>query len=97
MERGIHKLADLVDFPIDKLKIDKYFVDKIGKETNAELILHTFMNLAKGLKCDVLAEGVETKEQVDYLNSLGLTYFQGYYFSKPISLEEFEQTYLKNN
>ena len=54
------------------------------------------MNLAKGLKCDVLAEGVETKEQVDYLNSLGLTYFQGYYFSKPISLEEFEQTYLIN-
>lgn len=94
---GYSKLADLVDFPIDKLKIDKYFVDKIGKETNAELILHTFMNLAKGLKCDVLAEGVETKEQVDYLNSLGLTYFQGYYFSKPVSLDEFEQTYLINN
>ena len=93
---GYSKLADLVDFPIDKLKIDKYFVDKIGKETNAELILHTFMNLAKGLGCDVLAEGVETKDQVDYLNSLGLTYFQGYYFSKPISLEEFEQTYLQN-
>lgn len=92
---GYSKLADLVDFQIDKLKIDKYFVDKIGKETNAELILHTFMNLAKGLKCDVLAEGVETKEQVDYLNSLGLTYFQGYYFSKPISLEEFEHTYLQ--
>ena len=93
---GYSKLADLVDFPIDKLKIDKYFVDKIGKETNAELILHTFMSLAKGLECDVLAEGVETKEQVDYLNSLGLTYFQGYYFSKPISLEEFEHTYLIN-
>lgn len=92
---GYSKLADLVDFQIDKLKIDKYFVDKIGKETNAELILHTFMNLAKGLKCDVLAEGVETKEQVDYLNSLGLTYFQGYYFSKPISLDEFEQNYLQ--
>ncbi|QUG40393.1 bifunctional diguanylate cyclase/phosphodiesterase [Psychrobacillus sp. INOP01] len=94
---GYSKLADLVDFQIDKLKIDKYFVDKIGKETNAELILHTFMNLAKGLKCDVLAEGVETKEQVDYLNSLGLTYFQGYYFSKPISLDEFEQSYLQSN
>lgn len=92
---GYSKLADLVDFQIDKLKIDKYFVDKIGKETNAELILHTFMNLAKGLKCDVLAEGVETKEQVDYLNSLGLTYFQGYYFSKPISLDEFELNYLQ--
>lgn len=93
---GYSKLADLVDFQIDKLKIDKYFVDKIGKETNAELILHTFMNLAKGLKCDVLAEGVETKEQVDYLNTLGLNYFQGYYFSKPIPLEEFEQNYLQN-
>lgn len=92
---GYSKLADLVDFQIDKLKIDKYFVDKIGKETNAELILHTFMNLAKGLKCDVLAEGVEAKEQVDYLNSLGLTYFQGYYFSKPISLDEFELNYLQ--
>lgn len=93
---GYSKLADLVDFQIDKLKIDKYFVDKIGKETNAELILHTFMNLAKGLKCDVLAEGVESKEQVDYLNTLGLTYFQGYYFSKPISFDEFEQNYLKD-
>jgi len=93
---GYSKLADLVDFQIDKLKIDKYFVDKIGKETNAELILHTFMNLAKGLKCDVLAEGVESKEQVDYLNTLGLTYFQGYYFSKPISFDEFEQNYLQN-
>ena len=92
---GYSKLADLVDFQIDKLKIDKYFVDKIGKETNAELILHTFMNLAKGLKCDVLAEGVESKEQVDYLNTLGLTYFQGYYFSKPISFDEFEQNYLQ--
>jgi len=92
---GYSKLADLVDFQIDKLKIDKYFVDKIGKETNAELILHTFMNLAKGLKCDVLAEGVESKEQVDYLNTLGLTFFQGYYFSKPISFDEFEHTYLQ--
>ncbi|WP_313893249.1 EAL domain-containing protein [Psychrobacillus sp.] len=92
---GYSKLADLVAFHIDKIKIDKYFVDKIGEETSAEHILQTFMDLAKGLKCEILAEGVETKEQVDHLTALGVNFFQGYYFSKPITIDDFEKNYIQ--
>lgn len=89
---GYSSLSSLQDMPADILKIDKSFVDKIGKtEKN---IVDYIINIAKELKLTTIAEGVETKEQREYLLEKGCDIIQGYYYSKPLPKEEFEK-YLK--
>ena len=88
---GYSSLSTLQDMPADILKIDKSFVNKIGK--NDKNIIDYILNIAKDLKLTTIAEGVETKEQKDYLLNKKCDIIQGYYYSKPLSKEEFE-TYL---
>ena len=89
---GYSSLSSLQDMPADILKIDKSFVDKIGKtEKN---IVDYIINIAKELKLTTIAEGVETKEQREYLLEKGCDIIQGYYYSKPLPKEDFEK-YLK--
>ena len=89
---GYSSLSSLQDMPADILKIDKSFVDKIGKtEKN---IVDYIINIAKELKLTTIAEGVETKKQREYLLEKGCDIIQGYYYSKPLPKEEFEK-YLK--
>ena len=86
---GYSSLSSLQDMPADILKIDKSFVDKIGKtEKN---IVDYIINIAKELKLTTIAEGVETKEQREYLLEKGCDIIQGYYYSKPLPKEEFEK------
>lgn len=92
---GYSKLADLIDFPIDKIKIDRFFIDKIGKAPNTESLLQTFLNLSEGLSCSLLAEGVEYEYQHDYLKALEIHHVQGFYYSRPLALEDFEAKYVK--
>ncbi len=92
---GYSSLARLKKLPISKLKIDKSFIDDIPDDTDDMQIASTIIALAKQLGLSVVAEGVETKEQVDFLKEQGCHLMQGYYFSEAIAQEEFN-TYLKN-
>jgi len=80
---GYSSLANLRRFPLDTLKVDQSFVRDIPHDTAAKEIAATIVAMARGLNLAVLAEGVEKKEQFDFMLSLGCDFFQGYYLSKP--------------
>ena len=84
---GYSSLSYLHRFPLDTLKIDRSFISG-GGEGNTMEIARTIMPMAKNLRLDVVAEGVETIEQVTLLKRLQCKYAQGYYFSKPLAPEE---------
>ena len=85
---GYSSLSTLQDMPADILKIDKSFVDRIGK--NEKNMIDYILTMAKELKLTTIAEGVETKEQRDYLLEKGCDIIQGYYYAKRMPEEEFE-------
>jgi len=87
---GYSSLSYLSRFPIDVLKIDRSFVAAITRDSNDAAIVASIINLAHNLKLAVIAEGVETADQLDYLRSHGCDQMQGYYFSKPLPAAEFE-------
>jgi photoactive yellow protein len=80
---GYSSLSYLKYFPVDTLKLDRAFVADIVSDSFDRAIAKTVLTLAGELKLDCIAEGVETKEQLDLLRSLGCRLVQGYYFSKP--------------
>ena len=83
---GYSSLSYLKKFPIAILKIDKSFVDDIGKDPNDTVIVKSTIQLAHSLGLKVIAEGVETKAQLDFLRKYDCDYVQGYYVSKPLPL-----------
>ena len=94
---GYSSLSLLTQMPIDTLKIDKSFVDTIAgdAERNEDIILlRHIITLAKELGFSCLAEGAERRAQIDRLRDLGCEIIQGYYYSKPIPLGEYEEKYL---
>ena len=94
---GYSSLTYLQMFPIQVLKIDKEFIKKISvKEMEKEnSIINSVINLAHNLELDVVAEGIETIEQSEYLKQNNCDYGQGYYYDKPMSVETFNKKYLK--
>jgi len=91
---GYSMLKSLTHFPIDKIKIDKYFINRLGKDSQTESVIKTIVYLAKSLGCIVVAEGVESAGDVKALSDLGCQFFQGYYFNWPLKVEEFERLYI---
>jgi diguanylate cyclase (GGDEF)-like protein/PAS domain S-box-containing protein len=87
---GYSSLAYLSRLPLDQLKIDQSFVRNIGKQHSDGVIVQTIIGMARSLGMEVIAEGVETEEQRVYLEQHGCTLCQGYLFSKPLPLPEFE-------
>jgi diguanylate cyclase (GGDEF)-like protein/PAS domain S-box-containing protein len=87
---GYSSLSYLHRFPLDTLKIDRSFISGVSGGINGMEIARTIMPLAKNLRLDVVAEGVETLEQVQELKKLDCKYAQGFYFSKPLSREDAE-------
>jgi diguanylate cyclase (GGDEF)-like protein/PAS domain S-box-containing protein len=85
---GYSSLSYLHRFPLDTLKIDRSFISGDGAGDDGIEIARTIMPMAKNLRLDVVAEGVETIEQVALLKKLQCKYAQGYYFSKPLAPEE---------
>lgn len=86
---GFSSLSQLKEFDVDTLKLDKSFF--INENRKSKLIVSRIIDLAHDLKLNVVAEGIETKEQVQMLSDFNCDYIQGYYYSKPISIAEFEQ------
>jgi diguanylate cyclase (GGDEF)-like protein/PAS domain S-box-containing protein len=87
---GYSSLSKLKDYPIDTLKIDKFFVDNIPYDKKSVTIATTIIDLAHNLGFKVVAEGVETKEQLDFLEDQKCDFYQGYYFSKPLPPDAFD-------
>ncbi len=87
---GYSSLAYLKRLPVGKLKIDRVFVTDIDKNENDRTIADTIVAMARHMKLKVLAEGVENEAQFELLNAMGCDSYQGYYFSKPLSVAEFE-------
>lgn len=94
---GYSSLSMLKDIEADILKIDMGFLRQTGNAKRSSVILNAVITMAKWLGMRVITEGVETKEQVEYLRSLGCDMFQGYYFAKPMPVEEFEGKYFRMN
>ena len=86
---GYSSLSYLKHFPIDKLKIDRSFVQDITDDSVNNANIETIINMGHNLKLKVIAEGVETAEQLDTLKQLGCDEIQGYYYSRPLSPQDF--------
>jgi len=93
---GYSSLSYIKDFPFNKLKIDKSFIDDITSDKINQHIVRYTMDLAHNLAVEVIAEGVEEVEQLEILKSLGCDLIQGYYFSKPLPATEFKEYVLNN-
>lgn len=90
---GYSSLNMLKDIHVDVLKIDMAFLRKAEDEERSRKILQMIIGLSRQLDMPVITEGVETQEQVEYLSKMGCDMFQGYYFAKPMTVEEFEALY----
>lgn len=88
---GYSSLAYLQRLPLDLLKIDRRFINNISDSPDDQQITKAVIELAHILRFEVLAEGVETHEQLKTLQQMGCDYYQGYYFSKPVPAETFRQ------
>ena len=87
---GYSSLQYLKQLPLGQIKIDQSFVRELTENSSDEAIVHTIIAMAKSLNLDVIAEGVETEEQLQLLLNKGCTYYQGYLFGKPVPIEQFD-------
>jgi diguanylate cyclase (GGDEF)-like protein len=85
---GYSSLSCLTAFPFDKIKIDKSFIGKLSKRHKSLAIISSIVTLARGLGMSVTAEGVETREQLEGLKTLGVNFAQGYLLGRPVPIDE---------
>ena len=90
---GFSSLNMLKDMPVDVIKIDMLFLRQTQQDDRGQTILHNVMNLTNDLGLSSLTEGVETEAQYNMLLKMGCKLFQGYYFSRPIPVDQFETTF----
>jgi len=90
---GYSSLSYLNQLPLDEIKIDRAFVSALGQNEGDRAMVTTILNMAGILKLNIVAEGVETAAQLDFLLQHGCQIFQGYYYSRPLPKEAFEQYY----
>jgi EAL domain-containing protein (putative c-di-GMP-specific phosphodiesterase class I) len=87
---GYSSLQYLKQLPLQQLKIDKSFVRDITEDSSDQAIVRTIIAMARALNIDVIAEGVETDNQLAYLRNYGCNHFQGYLFGRPTPNNDFE-------
>lgn len=88
---GYSSLAYLKRFPLNTLKIDRSFITAVDKDSSNAGIVEAIIAMAKALKFDTVAEGVETQAEFDFLQRQHCDLYQGYFFSKPLHIEKFDQ------
>ena len=89
-----YSLSSLKDIPLDAVKIDMKCLKESEKDSKSREILKSVLDLAKQLDFKTITMGVETEEQLNSLTEMGTDLYQGYYFAKPMSVEDFEQEYM---
>jgi EAL domain-containing protein (putative c-di-GMP-specific phosphodiesterase class I) len=88
---GYSSLAQLKRFPIDTLKVDRSFIRELPSDSEDKAIAEAIIAMGKTLSLTVVAEGVETREQQDFLRERACDQMQGFYFSKPVSAADFAE------
>ena len=91
---GYASFTNMLDFTFDRIKIAKELVDDIVTNRNAYVVVKVIVLMARGLNLSTIAEGVETKEQLDILRELECGQIQGYYFGRPLPADQFEEKWL---
>ena len=91
---GYSSIAMLKELPIDELKLDKTLVEQYDASIKGQKILKSITELSHELDLKVVAEGVETKEEYDFLEKINCDYIQGYYCAKPMPVAEYEEKVL---
>jgi len=94
---GYSSMSYLRRFPIDKLKIDRVFINEIASRPEDASIVRAIVSLAHSLRLKVVAEGVETPAQLDFLKNVGCDEYQGFHFSRPVPAIEFERIVRENS
>ena len=97
---GFSSLSYLKRLPFDQIKIDKTFVRDVSQSMNDAAIVETIIAMAEHLNLDVIAEGVESREEMEFLYDKGCNAYQGFYFSTPLpvaSLEDFLKEWTQNS
>jgi diguanylate cyclase (GGDEF)-like protein/PAS domain S-box-containing protein len=94
---GYSSLAQIKHFPIDTLKVDRSFIRNLPQDSENQAITQAIITMGKNLSLTVVAEGVETQEQKDFLRDLICDEMQGFYFSKPVAPDKFAALLRKNN
>lgn len=87
---GYSSLSYLKKLPLDQIKIDQSFIRDVTNDPSDAVMVQTIINLAHNFRMNVIAEGVETEEQLDFLKQNGCMAYQGYLFGKPMPIDEFE-------
>lgn len=90
---GYSSLNSLKDIEMDVIKIDMGFLSQTGHIERSKMILNDIVRMIKDLHMGIIVEGVETREQLDFVTSIGCNLIQGYYYSKPVPVDEFEQKF----
>ena len=93
---GYSSLSYLKQFPVNKLKIDRSFIRDLSIDSDDAAITSAIISMAKGLSLKVIAEGVETEEQMAFLRDHQCDEIQGYFFSKPITASEVAEKWLSS-
>ena len=88
LEQDIHRIQD---YEIDTIKLDKAFLQEERNLKKGRIVLESMIQMCHRLGIKTVAEGVEVKEQVNFLKRIGCDLLQGYYYSKPIPMEKFEK------
>lgn len=94
---GYSSLNMLKDAPVDVIKIDRFFIDEVMDTKRGRIIVSNSISMSQQLGMKVVAEGVETIDQVNFLKSIGCDIAQGYYYAKPLPQEEFEKLLAKQD
>ena len=85
---GYSSLSYLKRFPVDVLKIDRSFVSDLPKDSDSATLVRTIIGMAKSLNLGLVAEGVESEDQVAFLTAEGCNVLQGYYYARPMPVSE---------
>mgnify|MGYP000302941661 CR=1 FL=1 len=86
---GYSSLSYIREYPIDSIKVDRSFITNVESDITNQAIINAVLSIAKSMDLEVICEGVETKEQLAFLEKMGVNHMQGYYFSKPLTEADF--------